>query len=94
MNNINHLKLIFITIFFIFLSSVSKSEVKIAFVDIDKIIKESSLGKSMIQQLGKLDNDNKKYFDKTKKKLSEKKKKLVHKKTFYLKRNIIKMLLF
>tara|TARA_B110000037_G_scaffold216654_1_gene276170 strand:- start:497 stop:1024 length:528 start_codon:yes stop_codon:yes gene_type:complete len=76
MNNINHLKLIFITIFFIFLSSVSKSEVKIAFVDIDKIIKESSLGKSMIQQLGKLDNDNKKYFDETKKKLSEKKKKI------------------
>ena len=74
MNNINHLKLIFITIFFIFLSSVSKSEVKIAFVDIDKIIKESSLGKSMIQQLGKLDNEIKNILMKQKKSYLKKKK--------------------
>ena len=74
MNNIKHIKLIFITFFFIFLSSISKSEIKIAFVEMDKVIKESSSGKSMIQQLAKLDDDNKKYFEETKKKLSLEKK--------------------
>ena len=55
MNNINHIKLIFIIIFFIFLSSISRSEIKIAIVEMDKVIKESSSGKSMIQQLAKLE---------------------------------------
>ena len=76
MNNINHIKLIFIIIFFIFLSSISRSEIKIAIVEMDKVIKESSSGKSMIQQLAKLDEDNKKYFKETKKKLSIEKKKI------------------
>ena len=67
MNNINHIKLIFITFFFIFLSTISKSEVKIAFIEMDTIMKESSSGKSLIQQLNKLDNNNKKYFKETKK---------------------------
>ena len=80
MNNINHVKLIFITIFLIFLSSISKSEIKIAFVEMDKVIKESSAGKSMIQQLAKLDEDNKKYFKETKKKLSLEKKKITSQK--------------
>ena len=75
MNNINHIKLIFITFFFIFLSTISKSEVKIAFIEMDTIMKESSSGKSLIQQLNKLDNNNKKYFKETKKKLSLEKKK-------------------
>ena len=88
MNNINHIKLIFIIIFFIFLSSISRSEIKIAIVEMDKVIKESSSGKSMIQQLAKLDEDNKKYFKETKKKLSLEKKKLLHKKIFYLKMNL------
>tara|TARA_B100000787_G_scaffold154370_1_gene129179 strand:+ start:65 stop:598 length:534 start_codon:yes stop_codon:yes gene_type:complete len=80
MNNIKHIKLIFITFFFIFLSSISKSEIKIAFVEMDKVIKESSSGKSMIQQLAKLDDDNKKYFEETKKKLSLEKKKITSQK--------------
>ena len=80
MNNIKHIKLIFIIFFFIFLSSISKSEIKIAFVEMDKVIKESSSGKSMIQQLAKLDDDNKKYFEETKKKLSLEKKKITSQK--------------
>tara|TARA_B110000238_G_scaffold198063_1_gene241901 strand:+ start:4085 stop:4618 length:534 start_codon:yes stop_codon:yes gene_type:complete len=80
MNNINHIKLIFIIIFFIFLSSISRSEIKIAIVEMDKVIKESSSGKSMIQQLAKLDEDNKKYFKETKKKLSLEKKKITSQK--------------
>ena len=76
MNNINHIKLIFITFFFIFLSTISKSEVKIAFIEMDTIMKESSSGKSLIQQLNKLDNNNKKYFKETKKKLSLEKNKI------------------
>jgi Skp family chaperone for outer membrane proteins len=83
MKNPNHMKLIFIAIFFMFFSSISKSDVKVAFVEIDRIIKESSSGKSMIQQLAKLDNDNKKYFKETKEKLSiEKKKNYCTKKYF------------
>jgi outer membrane protein len=80
MNNINHIKLIFITFFFIFLSTISKSEVKIAFIEMDTIMKESSSGKSLIQQLNKLDNNNKKYFKETKKKLSLEKKKITSQK--------------
>mgnify|MGYP001165532837 FL=1 len=76
MNNFNQIKLILIIFFFILLSSVSKSEVKIAFVEMDRVLKNSSVGKSMIQQLGKLDEDNKIYFDETNKKLSLKKKKI------------------
>ena len=76
MKNPNHVKLIFIAIFFMFFSSISKSDVKVAFVEIDRIIKESSSGKSMIQQLAKLDNDNKKYFKETKEKLSIEKEKI------------------
>ena len=94
MKNPNHVKLIFIAIFFMFFSSISKSDVKVAFVEIDRIIKESSSGKSMIQQLAKLDNDNKKYFKETKEQLSIEKKKLLHKKIFYLKKNMKKKLLF
>ena len=63
-----------------FFSSISKSDVKVAFVEIDRIIKESSSGKSMIQQLAKLDEDNKKYFKETKKKLSLEKKKITSQK--------------
>lgn len=76
MNNFNQIKLILIIFFFILLSSVSKSEVKIAFVEMDRVLKNSSVGKSMIQQLGKLDEDNKIYFDETNTKLSLKKKKI------------------
>ena len=76
MNNFNQIKLTLIIFFFILLSSVSKSEVKIAFVEMDRVLKNSSVGKSMIQQLGKLDEDNKIYFDETNTKLSLKKKKI------------------
>ena len=76
MNNIKYTKLIILTFFLIFLSSIFKLETKIAFVEIDKVLKESSSGKSLIKQLSKLDQDNKKYFDEIKKKLYFEKKKI------------------
>ena len=76
MYNIKYIRLITLTFFLIFLSSICKSETKIAFVEIDKVLKESSSGKSLIKQLSKLDQDNKKYFDEIKKKLSLEKNKI------------------
>jgi len=74
--NIKFIKAILTTIFVIFVFTQSKSEVKIAFVEMDTIMKESLAGKSLIKQLSNINNDNKKYFDQYKKKLDSKKNKI------------------
>lgn len=76
MRNIKFIKAILTTIFVIFVFTQSKSEVKIAFVEMDTIMKESLAGKSLIKQLSNINNDNKKYFDQYKKKLDSKKNKI------------------
>ena len=74
MSNIKFIKAILTTIFVILVFTQSKSEVKIAFVEMDTIMEESLAGKSLIKQLTNINNDNKKYFDEYKKKLDLKKK--------------------
>ena len=76
MSNIKFIKAILTTIFFFFLFTQSKSEVKIASVEMDTIMEESLAGKSLIKQLTNINNDNKKYFDEYKKKLDLKKNKI------------------
>ena len=76
MSNIKFIKAILTTIFVILVFTQSKSEVKIAFVEMDTIMEESLAGKSLIKQLTNINNDNKKYFDEYKKKLDLKKNKI------------------
>ena len=76
MSSINHIKIILITIFVIFISTHSKSEITIAIVEMDKIMTQSLAGKSLVKQLSKIDSTNKKYFDDYKKNLSSKKQKI------------------
>ena len=63
-----NIKSIFFSIFFLLISTQCKSEVKIAFIEMDKLINTSIAGKSLIKQLGEIDTQNRKSFDKKKKK--------------------------
>ena len=67
------LKFFFSILIFIFLFTQSKAEVKIAFVEMDSIMKNSLVGKSLIKQLDKLDAANKNYFKELGKKIKIKK---------------------
>ena len=68
-----YLKIIVITFIVVFTSTLSKSETKVAFIELEKIIQKSDVGKSLIDQLNTLDKMNKKYFSDYKNKLEEKK---------------------
>ena len=76
MNCIKYTKVIIITFFLTLIFTQSKAEIKFAIVEIDKIMQESLVGKSLIQQLDKLDGDNKKEYIEKRKKLSLKKDKI------------------
>ena len=76
MNVIKYTKIIIIVFFITLIFTDSKAEIKIAVVEMDKIIKESLVGKSIIQQLDKLDKDNKKKFSEKSNKLSSDKDKI------------------
>ena len=71
-----NIKSIFFSIFFLLISTQCKSEVKIAFIEMDKLINTSIAGKSLIKQLGEIDTQNRKSFDKKKKELNLKKDKI------------------
>tara|TARA_B110001452_G_scaffold264762_1_gene268296 strand:- start:76 stop:600 length:525 start_codon:yes stop_codon:yes gene_type:complete len=71
-----YLKIIVITFIVVFTSTLSKSETKVAFIELEKIIQKSDVGKSLIDQLNTLDKMNKKYFSDYKNKLEEKKAKI------------------
>ena len=76
MKIVKYFKVIFISFFFILTFTSSKAELKIAVVEMDRVMKESLVGKSVLQQLDKLDKDNKKFFNEKRKKLSLKKDKI------------------
>ena len=76
MNNFRCIKIIVITFFVIFLSTQSKSEIKIAVVEMDVLMKKSLAGKSLIEQLKKFDSKNKIFFNEEKKKLALEKDKI------------------
>ena len=58
------------------ISTQVKSEVKVAFIEMDKLINSSIVGASLIKQLNAIDTRNRKNFDEIKKKLNLKKKKI------------------
>jgi outer membrane protein len=76
MINTQYLKTVIFTVFVLLLFTQSKSEVKIAIIDTEVIMKESLAGKSLVKQLSKIDNDNKKYFSEYEERLKQEKKKI------------------
>ena len=76
MINIQYFKTVILTVFVLLIFTQSKSAVKIAIIDTEVIMKESLAGKSLIKQLSKIDDSNKKYFLKYEKKLKLKKEKI------------------
>ena len=74
------IKIIFCFVFLVFIPSQSKSEIKIAFIEIDTLITQSLAGKSLTEQLDKIDKKNKKNFNEIQKKLLIEKNDLVKKK--------------
>ena len=71
-----YFKTVILTIFVLLFFTQSKSEVKIAIIDTELIMKESLAGKSLIKQLSKIDDGNKKYFLKYETKLKAEKEKI------------------
>ena len=74
------IKIIFCSAFLVFFSSQSHSEIKIAFIEMDNLISQSLAGKSLTEQLDKIDRKNNKIFDEIQKKLLIEKNDLVKKK--------------
>ena len=66
MHFVRNIKFVIICFFIIFIFTQSKAEIKIVFVEMDKLMRESKVGKSLVTQLAKADNDNNKIFEKTK----------------------------
>ena len=62
MINIQYFKTVILTVFVLLIFTQSKSAVKIAIIDTEVIMKESLAGKSLIKQISKVDDSNKKYF--------------------------------
>ena len=76
MINIQYFKTVILTVFVLLIFTQSKSAVKIAIIDTEVIMKESLAGKSLIKQLSKIDDSNKKYFLEYEKRLKLEKKKI------------------
>ncbi len=76
MNNIKNIKIFFFLILFTFIFTQSKSEIKIAIIEMERVITQSLAGKSLLVQVKKIDDKNKKYFSATKKKLDSEKNKI------------------
>jgi outer membrane protein len=76
MINVKYLKTIILTFLVIFLCTQSKSEIKIAFIEMDTIMNQSLAGKSLVEQLNKIDKNNKKNFLNKEEKLKLEKEKI------------------
>jgi outer membrane protein len=88
-----NIKIFFFSCFLIFLSSQSKSETKVAFVEMNILINQSPAGKSLIEELFKIDEKNKKRFKKIKKELDKEKNDLNSKKNILSKEEYEKNLI-
>ena len=76
MNAIKNAKIYILILAIVLAFTQSISEIKIAFVEMETLINESLAGKSMIQQLDKLNKENVKKFSEKRKKLNSEKNKI------------------
>ena len=92
---LKNIKIIFFSIFLVLLSSQSKSEIKIAFIEMDTLVNQSSAGKSLIKELNIIDKKNKKKFKEVKEALDKEKNDINSKKNILSKeeyeKNIIQL---
>ena len=89
----NNFKACFYLFFLIFFSFESKSETKVAFIQMDYLMNKSLAGKSLIEQLNKIDKKNSIDLKQIKEKLNSEKKDISQKKIFYQMMNTITRLL-
>ena len=71
-----YLKTILLTFIIVFISTQSKSELKIAIVEMDTLLRDSLVGKSLQKQLSTIEKNNQKFIEKNKKELNLKKNKI------------------
>ena len=90
---IKNFKIIVFSIFLLFLSSQGKSEIKVAFVEMELLINESLAGKSLIKKLNIIDKTNTKKLKEAKEKLDIEKNDISQKKMLYQMMNMKKKLL-
>ena len=76
MNAIKNAKIYILILAIVLAFTQSKAEIKIAFIEMETLINESLAGKSMIQQLDKLNKENVKKFSEKRKKLNSEKDKI------------------
>ena len=74
------LLIIFFSIFFFHFNLASSSDLKIAYVDLDKIISQSDAGKQISKQLENLNNNNIKKFKKKEKEIADEEKNIIKQK--------------
>ena len=80
MSVIKNIRIIFFLVLLVSFSSQSKSEIKVAFIEMNNLINQSAAGKSLIKQLSKIDQNNQKDFKDRKDKLNNEKNDLLKKK--------------
>jgi len=71
-----YLKTILLTFIIVFISTQSKSELKIAIIEMDTLLRDSLVGKSLQKQLSTIEKNNQKFIEKNKKELNLKKDKI------------------
>ena len=91
------MKKIFINFFFLiffFNFSTSYSSEKIAFIDLDFVLKNSNIGKSILEDIEKLNNKNINQLKKKENELKKNEEEILPKKIYFLKKNIKKKLIY
>jgi len=82
--------IIFTFYFFLYVNPATSDDLKIAYVDIDKVINQSSAGKHLTKQLEALNNDNIIKFKKKEKELADQEKKIIKQKNILSKEDFEK----
>ena len=82
-------KTIYYLLFFFFIT-ISQSISEIVYIDINKILNDSTAGKKALGELEKNIKERNEFFSSTEKKLIEEEKKIMTQKTYFLKKIIIK----
>ena len=85
--------IIFIFSFFLYFNSAMSNDLKIVYVDIDKIINQSNAGKQVTKQLEILNNNNIKKFKQKEKGLADEEKKIIKQQNILSKEELEKKVL-
>ena len=79
--------LIILSVILFVINPLKASDIKIVYIDTDKILNESMVGKNVKKQLDSINKKNASKFEQIEKKLVEEKKKYLNKKIFFLRKS-------